>query len=754
VSDLEPTERRRERKLRRGGRERYTMGRTSKFSFPYPGRKHATREKESKVMVQTSVAAGHNISKAQKILGTPGDLNIDSPIREFDDGISWRSFNPPSSSGMSFAISESTQQDSFSYASNSTNWDGESLDGQLRAKASSTVLGHFQDEVSTDASSIRRKLHTERSISTLRSYYDPQNAPPSVSQQTSASSARDLALRKGFPPVTQYPRSPLLQEDSLDGEESYYETYPHTPTSTISQSSKKKPARLDLTKLFPKPRKDGGPVLGKEYVTRSPSVYSQESSSTRYSDRDGPRKLTKTDSRSKKLPKAAKDEQSQTSSVRRHRKDRLSNVYEGQESFSRSPPIPERKSSRQNLHEPAQSRTQRDEHQPSKSQSRDGAAHRSTEPGDQFSWANIRASLASSPWETRSVASNSSFNTKGSRHTSTSIMSNSDLRNQSVLSISSDSDSDEIANVSESRSNQQNAAPRPTKQPTRKTSRGSHVADDCPATNSNAKASVPARVHGIQDSNFLTIPPPRLAGSRLSGPWNPKPNKQNAASPRYDSDSIASGGSSKSKNLKASKSKENQKAPGRDSRLMTVTKQEEALLEALRLKKARMKEAIIAEHEHEIKKSPLRGPPPRHAARDSNCSELTIRGDKRNDTQRVLLYLDEPVSFARGIDTAEPSPDLSDFLSFGSDEDDDSTPRTSWIVAKDRARADSVTSPESETRDSPKTPQSAARLSAVGAPGVVGGDQRGDGRKGVTFLEGVQSAGPEFLDDIDVVWGL
>lgn len=40
------------------------------------------------------------------------------------------------------------------------------------------------------------------SSSTLRSYYDPKKSPLSISQQTSASSARDMALRKGFPPIS------------------------------------------------------------------------------------------------------------------------------------------------------------------------------------------------------------------------------------------------------------------------------------------------------------------------------------------------------------------------------------------------------------------------------------------------------------------------------------------------------------------------------------------------------------------------
>ena len=58
------------------------------------------------------------------------------------------------------------------------------------------------------------------SSSTLRSHYDPKKSPLSISQQTSASSARDMALRKGFPPIS----SPLsvamgetVKSSRLDG---------------------------------------------------------------------------------------------------------------------------------------------------------------------------------------------------------------------------------------------------------------------------------------------------------------------------------------------------------------------------------------------------------------------------------------------------------------------------------------------------------------------------------------------------------
>lgn len=72
----------------------------------------------------------------------------------------------------------------------------------LSTKASSTLLRN-QAAVEMDGSS---SIHTGRlrnydSSSTLHSYYDRQKAPLSVSQQTSDSSRRDFALRKGAPVV-------------------------------------------------------------------------------------------------------------------------------------------------------------------------------------------------------------------------------------------------------------------------------------------------------------------------------------------------------------------------------------------------------------------------------------------------------------------------------------------------------------------------------------------------------------------------
>ncbi|KEF55037.1 uncharacterized protein A1O9_08690 [Exophiala aquamarina CBS 119918] len=73
---------------------------------------------------------------------------------------------------------------------------------ELNLKASSVLL-HEEFKINGDtASSLRsRPLRLYGSNSTLNSYYDAQKTPLAISQQTSDSSRRDFALRKGSPVV-------------------------------------------------------------------------------------------------------------------------------------------------------------------------------------------------------------------------------------------------------------------------------------------------------------------------------------------------------------------------------------------------------------------------------------------------------------------------------------------------------------------------------------------------------------------------
>lgn len=82
---------------------------------------------------------------------------------------------------------------------------------KLELKASSVLLHEeFLDGNSKAQSRPPMPIKNFASSSTLHSYYEPQKVPLSVSQQTSESSRRDLALRRGNPPVI---NPPFAQKD-------------------------------------------------------------------------------------------------------------------------------------------------------------------------------------------------------------------------------------------------------------------------------------------------------------------------------------------------------------------------------------------------------------------------------------------------------------------------------------------------------------------------------------------------------------
>ncbi|KAK8121526.1 hypothetical protein PG999_005646 [Apiospora kogelbergensis] len=255
------------------------MGHRSKFTFPVPGRKPKPSP--------PATAAGPALTKAERILGT-GGINVDSPTQS-----SVRSPPQPwdAKSGISISISESSDgyatvqtglgirpddDDDYegsatagtSYAHAPCPWDLESdiiprqlrsAQGQdyvnpLRPKRSAATIGHDYRDATTTASTMMRR---QSNASTIFTHYDPHQVPLSISQQTSSS-----AMAKGLPSKV----SNLLDVDAL-----------------LGKSDKRKPAKLDLSRLRPGNRsnKDASPlidpVLGNNYVMRSPSFVSQTS---------------------------------------------------------------------------------------------------------------------------------------------------------------------------------------------------------------------------------------------------------------------------------------------------------------------------------------------------------------------------------------------------------------------------------------------------------------------------------------------
>ncbi|KAI4131270.1 MAG: hypothetical protein LQ338_001295 [Usnochroma carphineum] len=145
----------------------------------------------------------------------------------------------------------------------------------LRNQPSSPLLGErfFRGSPGSDSmtNSPSPRPHFYGSSSTLRSYYDPAKSPLSISQQTSASSARDMALRKGHSSIA----SPLSQDVSNAISPSAAEDEPRLATGHVRS---RRPAHLGLAERFPKHRTSSVPILLSDQVSKSPSQLSYSSS--------------------------------------------------------------------------------------------------------------------------------------------------------------------------------------------------------------------------------------------------------------------------------------------------------------------------------------------------------------------------------------------------------------------------------------------------------------------------------------------
>ena len=138
----------------------------------------------------------------------------------------------------------------------------------LSRQGSSPSLGQLHINGSTTGDDLSQpavpQARRADSSSTLRSHYDSAKVPLPVSQQTSASSARDMALRKGFPPI-----SCPSDFRKIDGAGSIQSTNLHTrnvsgdsKTSAVSKLSgnsikrinetpRKRPSITDPPTLYP-----------------------------------------------------------------------------------------------------------------------------------------------------------------------------------------------------------------------------------------------------------------------------------------------------------------------------------------------------------------------------------------------------------------------------------------------------------------------------------------------------------------------
>ena len=137
----------------------------------------------------------------------------------------------------------------------------------VRNQPSSPLLGQsFSSAVegwnsNSDMSS--PKAQYSPSSSTTQSHYDAAKSPLSISQQTSASSTRDMALRKGCPPVS----SPLART-TVD--EHFQSQMENGPAEEPLDPPKRRPQYIDISPMLPDPNRFNPPVHSPHLFSKSP----------------------------------------------------------------------------------------------------------------------------------------------------------------------------------------------------------------------------------------------------------------------------------------------------------------------------------------------------------------------------------------------------------------------------------------------------------------------------------------------------
>jgi len=616
------------------------MARTSKFSFPLPGRRSNTTkvsnvdEQVSQNMEENDQIANGKPTKAQRLLGTSDFGRIDSKQKRPKITRALRA----KPSFMSISVSELSQDLAMSGDGIHDHADAA---GRPRTpcrsprgicpRPSSPLLGqhyHYTSAVTNNRTDLLNSgLRESRSSSTLRSYYDPIKSPLSVSQQTSASSARDMALRKGCTTIAKSPdhcRSETALTPAV-GPKSHMQTYG-------DEGPRKRPPRLDFSKLFTRPQTSHGVLLSPHRVTKSPSslsmasdmspstpLYRKESCLGNNRSNDS---VSRSDQSSPYFAAPVEPTFRPKVNVRKP-KQGIQNWFDGMEEGD-------------DLDDPA------DDSKPSEvvtksmdcppamqacsgtlalSDRKSALSHSSQltltgqnlsspQPSPQYFRTNdIQLCLSLRSCEATSIHSPSSPKSRSSKKSSGSIFTNSDLQNQSVLALSSSEDEDEMrASMGNRKHRLRKGATSTNENDNVIIDRSQTVPIIRPVTtlkrsgsilSSRSRSSATSVRYGIfPDSNrsntttFLT--PPSTSHSRHQRPSGQWTAERRSEDPRPKSSNAATSGSPNflmgSASQPASPSRSESGLQTRKSRIMAVTREEESLLEAMRHKRAIMRQ--------------------------------------------------------------------------------------------------------------------------------------------------------------------
>ena len=268
------------------------MARKYKFSFPLPGRKSNVEKQHVAKPYQIDTRNADDSpmfdpgDKARRLLGTSEPGSAEPKQKE-----SWRSRqlkkHPSFMSGgttpaADFVLAKGYEETIVpeKMAPHETNQNPRHT---LRNQPSSPLLGkHFMDGYFTwgSVTEVSNPMaDRSESSSTLRSYYDPSKSPLAISQQTSASSARDMALRKGCKPIASSPKQGF--PDATPFSAVSHEDRRHNDMDSTNRSP-----QLDFSSLFPKPSTSKAATPSPRIIVKSPSQMSLASNGQRWASSD------------------------------------------------------------------------------------------------------------------------------------------------------------------------------------------------------------------------------------------------------------------------------------------------------------------------------------------------------------------------------------------------------------------------------------------------------------------------------------
>lgn len=239
------------------------MARSFILSFSRPSRKSSQDSQQANSYQAPESPWNHPGGKAEAVLG-PFEPNTEK--RKKLSRKEKKLKKHPSSMSITVSDRGSSRQEEFN-AGPITNQSGtHRLSPLIRTQSSNEDAADWDNK--TDVSGLQ--AHRSQSSSTLRSYYDPAKSPLYISQQTSASSARDMALRKGQPQIISPKRHDISSGTTVvSGMDDEYD---------LKRDSIGKSLNMDLSTLFPKPSISNHMLLSPSNVVRSPSVLSVASS--------------------------------------------------------------------------------------------------------------------------------------------------------------------------------------------------------------------------------------------------------------------------------------------------------------------------------------------------------------------------------------------------------------------------------------------------------------------------------------------